>query len=479
MRDYSRELNDLSCRIWDYAELKFDEARSAEAIASFLESEGFLVTRGIAGMETAFSASWGEGDPVIGFLGEYDALSGLSQEAGTAEKKPRAGTETGHGCGHNLLGSASAGAALMLRDYLKESGRPGTVVFFGCPGEEGGSGKTYMAREGIFDQLSTALTWHPGGGNAVLTGSFMANCQVCYRFHGTSSHAAAAPHLGRSALDAVELMDVGVNYLREHIEPTDRIHYAILDTGGTSPNVVQNHAEVLYLIRSTDSEKVRALYERVNKIAKGAAMMTETEVEILFDKAASSTLSNSVLEDLLFQCMKKVPLPEYTEEELAFAKAVKDTCRDIDPSGDISISFLPNREKKHYARLYREKLMADFIVGHPHLDVYVAGSSDVGDVSFVVPTAQFSAATVTPGTPAHSWQMTAQGKSSAALKGMLYAAKVLAEAGKQLIDDPSLLKKAREEFLEETGGRKYVCPIPAHIRPHRNIRELETALRNS
>ena len=303
MKDYSRELYDLSCRIWDYAELKFEETRSAEAIASFLESEGFLVTRGIAGMETAFSASWGEGDPVIGFLGEYDALSGLSQEAGTAEKKLRAGTETGHGCGHNLLGSASAGAALLLRDYLKESGRPGTVVFFGCPGEEGGSGKTYMARSGIFDRLSAALTWHPGGGNAVLTGSFMANCQVCYRFRGTSSHAAAAPHLGRSALDAVELMDVGVNYMREHMEPTDRVHYAILDTGGISPNVVQNHAEVLYLIRSTDSEKVRALYERVNKIAKGAAMMTETEVEILFDKAASSTLSNSVLEDVLFQCM--------------------------------------------------------------------------------------------------------------------------------------------------------------------------------
>lgn len=410
MKDYSHALTEISCRIWDYAELKFDEVKSAEEIASFLEGEGFSTTRGIAGMPTAFSASWGKGSPVIGFLGEYDALSGLSQEANIAEKRPVSGQECGHGCGHNLLGVAAAGAALKLRDYLKENERLGTVVFFGCPGEEGGSGKAYMARAGVFDALDAALTWHPGGGNAVMTGSMMANCQVYYRFRGRSSHAATAPHLGRSALDAVELMDVGVNYLREHIEPTDRIHYAILNTGGTSPNVVQNHAEVLYLIRSTDAEKVKALYERVNLVARGAAMMTETEVEIIFDKAASSTLSNAVLEDVLYNSMQNVPLPVYSETELSFMKAVKDTFRDLDPAADMSISFLPNREKRRYAEQYNHALMANFIVEHHHLDVNVAGSSDVGDVSHTVPTAQFVAATAAPGTPAHSWQMVALGK---------------------------------------------------------------------
>ena len=473
VKDYSKALCDISCRIWDYAELKFNEKKSAEELAGLLEQEGFKVTRGIAGMETAFTAKWGTGKPVIGFLGEYDALSGLSQEAGVTEKKVRPGTGNGHGCGHNLLGSAAAGAALMLRDYLKESGRPGTVMFFGCPGEEGGSGKTYMARDGVFDGLDCALTWHPGGGNAVMTGAFMANCQVYYRFRGRSAHAAAAPHLGRSALDAVELMDVGVNYMREHMEPTDRIHYAILDTGGTSPNVVQNHAEVLYLIRSTDTEKVNALYERVCNIARGAALMTETKVEILFDKAVSSTLSNAVLEDVLYQSMKKVPLPEYTAEELDFAKAIKDSYKDIDPAGDLSISFLPNRERRRCAALYRESPMMDFVIEHHHLDVFVPGSSDVGDASRVVPTAQFVAATFTPGTPGHSWQMVAQGKNSIAMKGMLYAAKVLAEAGKQLIEDPELLKKAKEEFIETTEGKPYLSPIPKHIKPHRNVEELK------
>ena len=479
VKDYSQALSEISCRIWDYAELKFDEVKSAEEIAALLEAEGFSVSRGIAGMETAFSASWGTGSPVIGFLGEYDALSGLSQEAGLSEKKPVPKQECGHGCGHNLLGSAAAGAALMLRDYLKENGKQGTVLFFGCPGEEGGSGKAYMARAGVFDSLDAALTWHPGGGNAVMTGSMMANCQVYYRFHGRSSHAAAAPHLGRSALDAVELMDVGVNYMREHMEPTDRIHYAVLDTGGTSPNVVQNHAEVLYLIRSTDAEKVRALYERVNRIAQGAAMMTETEVEIIFDKACSSTLSNAVLEDVLYRSMQRIPLPEYTEEELAFVKAVKDTYSDLDPSSDLSISFLPNREKRLYAKRFRESLMADFIVEHHHLDVNVAGSSDVGDVSQTVPTAQFVAATAAPGTPGHSWQMVSQGKSGTALKGMLYAAAVLADAGKQLVEDPPLLAKAKEEFAEETGGQKYQCPIPDYIQPHRNVKELEEMLKKN
>lgn len=471
-QNYYEKLKNLSNNIWDYAELKFSEYRSASALETFMEQEGFLVERGIAGIETAFCCTFGNGKPVIGFLGEYDALSGLSQQAGIAEPHPRPETENGHGCGHNLLGTASAGAALLLRDYLVQSHKSGTIKFFGCPGEEGGSGKTYMARAGAFNDLDVALTWHPGGGNAVLTGSMMANCQAYFRFQGTASHAAVAPHLGRSALDAVELMNVGANYMREHMEPTDRIHYAVLDTGGSSPNVVQSHAEVLYLIRSTDAEKVQALYKRVCDIARGAALMTSTSVQIIFDKGCSETLSNSVLENVLYESMLQVPLPQYTPDELAYADSIHKTCLSFDTGGDLSLGFLPVCEKQYYAEIYRQKIMADFVVKHMHRDTFVAGSSDVGDVSKVVPTAQFIAATATPGTPAHSWQMTAQGKSATALKGMWYAARVLANTGQTLINNPSLVQKAQDEFKGTTAGKPYQCPIPHDILPHRNVQEL-------
>ena len=461
----------LSDAIWDHPQVKYQETFAAGLLSDFLREEGFTVETGVAGIPTAFCASYGSGAPVIGLLAEYDALEGMSQAAEATTRQPVVKGAPGHGCGHNLLGVGAVGAALAVRDYLK-GGAKGTLKLFGCPAEEGGSGKTFMAREGVFDGTDIALTWHPGGGNAVMTGSMMANCQAYFRFTGKASHAAAAPHLGRSALDAVELMDVGVNYMREHIEPTDRIHYAVLDTGGTSPNVVQSHAEVLYLIRSTDAAKVRALYDRVCKIARGAAMMTETEVQIVFDKGCSETLSNPVLEGVLYDSMKKIPLPAYTPEELAYAAAIHETCLAFDPASDLSLGFLPNRQKRHYAEIYRTKAMADLVVEHQHLDVFVPGSSDVGDASKVVPTAQFIAATATPGTPAHSWQMTAQGKSGTAAKGMWYAAQVLADAAITLVQNPALIQKAKQEFREATEGKPYECPIPANIPPHRNVEEL-------
>ncbi len=468
MKEYSQLLTQLNNEIWDFAELKFCEHRSAEAMEKVLREQGFAVETGLAGMDTAFIARAGSGHPVIGLLAEFDALSGLSQCADVAVACPREGTGNGHGCGHNLLGTASVGAALMLRDYLQESGRPGTVVLVGCPAEEGGSGKTYLARAGVFDELDLALTWHPGGGNAVVTGSMQANCQAYFRFKGKSAHAAAAPHLGRSALDAVELMNVGANYMREHIEPTDRLHYAVTDTGGISPNVVQNHAEVLYLIRSTNSEKVKALYDRICKIAQGAALMTETQVEIVFDKACSNVLSNSVLEQLLYDSMRAVPLPQYTEQELAFAAQIKETYQDVDPGSDLSLLGVTGAEKRRLAQKYREMTMVDFVVEHRHQDINIPGSSDVGDCSHVVPTAQFVGACFTPGTPAHSWQMVAQGKSGTAVKGMLYAAQVLAHAGRQILDDPQIAARAKEEFIQETGGKPYVCPIPSEVLPNMN-----------
>lgn len=468
MQNYEELFEKLNAKIWDYAELKFEEYQSSEALIDMMKAHGFSVERGLAGMDTAFRATAGKGRPVIGLLAEYDALSGLSQKAGQLEPIPRKETENGHGCGHCLLGTAAAGAALMAKDYLIQTGREGTVVLIGCPAEEGGSGKAYLARAGVFDDLDAALTWHPAGGNAVLTGSLQANCQAYFRFHGVSSHAAGSPHLGRSALDAVELMDVGVNYMREHMEPTDRIHYAITDTGGSSPNVVQNHAEVLYLIRSPDNNKVKRLYERVKNIARGAALMTETNVEAVFDKACSNILSNSILEQLLYDCMKTIPLPSYTEEELAYAEQMKKTITDADIASDMSLMMVHGAEKRRLASLYRELPMANFVVEHQHQDLFLPGSSDVGDCSHATPTAQFVGACFVPGTPAHSWQMTAQGKEKTAVKGMFYAAQVLSEACRRLFEKPEIVKQAREVFENDTEGKPYECPIPTEILPNAN-----------
>lgn len=466
MTAYDSILTELNALVWDAAELKFGEQRSADAFCSLMKREGFSVTRGLAGMPTAFTASYGSGHPVIGLLAEYDALDGLSQQSGVAKPAPRAGTTCGHGCGHNLLGVGAAGATLLVKDHLCRTKGAGTVVLIGCPGEEGGSGKAYLARAGVFDGLDAALTWHPGGSHGVMTGSMQANCQAYFRFSGVASHAAAAPHLGRSALDAVELMDVGVNYLREHMEPTDRIHYAITDTGGVSPNVVQSHAEVLYLIRSTETEKAQALYERVCRIAQGAALMTDATLSVHFDKACSNTLSNAVLEQLLYENMCRVPLPVYTQAELDFAGQIQQTFPPENLASDISLSWLSGAAKRRAMEVLRPLTMANAVAPHQHLDTSVAGSSDVGDCSHVTPTAQFISGCFVPGTPGHSWQMVAQGKSGTAVKGMLYAAQVLAGAVQALLDDPALLAAARREFEESTGGKPYACPIPPQVAPH-------------
>lgn len=465
---YEKLLEELNANIWEYAELKFHEDRSAHALTAALEEHGFAVERGLADMPTAFLAKAGSGHPVIGILAEFDALSGLSQKACLPRQEAREETNNGHGCGHCLLGTAAVGAALVLRDWLLESGQSGTVVLIGCPAEEGGSGKAYLARAGVFDALDLALTWHPAGGYSVLTGSLQANCQAYFRFHGKAAHAAAVPYLGRSALDAVELMDVGVNYLREHMEPTDRVHYAITDTGGSSPNVVQSHAEVLYLVRSTETEKVKALYERVCEVAKGAAQMTGTAVDIVFDKACSNVLSNSVLEALLYESMQKVPLPTYTKEELELATEFQQTIDETDLAGDMSLVFLSGAEKRKVMAKLREQPLASFVLPYSHKDINIFGSSDVGDCSHVVPTAQFVAGCFVPGTPAHSWQMTAEGRTGFAVKGMLYAANVLAEAARQIFLHPELAEQAKAEFVEATNGEPYVCPIPPEIKPNQN-----------
>lgn len=325
--NYEEKLKALNAVIWDAAELKFAETKSAKAMTDFLRQEGFTVKEGLAGMKTSYVAEFGSGHPIIGILAEYDALSGLSQELDVAEKKPRSGTSCGHGCGHCLLGTAAIGAGLLLRDYLKAHPDKGTVRVYGCPAEEGGSGKAYMAREGLFDDVDAAFTWHPATMNAVATGSNQANIQAAFTFTGQASHAAASPEKGRSALDAVELMNVGVNYLREHMADYERVHYAVLDTGGVSPNVVQEHAEVLYLIRSKSNAEAKRLYERVQKIAQGAALMTETSVSLRFDKAVSNLVRNDTLAAVMHEAMVEVGAPKRTAEEKAYLENSKRPCR--------------------------------------------------------------------------------------------------------------------------------------------------------
>lgn len=456
----------LSDMIWDYAETAFTEHRSMEAMTTFLEQEGFCVSLGVYDVETAFTASFGSGSPRIGILGEFDALSGLSQKAGEFEKTEKEPGGNGHGCGHNLLGVGSIAAALAVKAYL-EDGHTGTVVYYGCPGEEGGSGKAFMARSGAFSDLDAALTWHPSTVNQVCKDSSLANFQVWYEFKGKSAHAAACPEMGRSALDALELMNVGTNFLREHMTDEARVHYAITNTGGYSPNVVQNEAKAIYLIRAAKMGQAYALYQRVEKIAAGAAMMTETQVESGLMKSCANLESNRVLESVLYQAMQEVGVPCYTEEErIRCAAYVSTNPEGADQSYVEMVEDHLVAENRRFLKKHRQNSIYDFIVPYEKLHmVHVkGGSTDVGDVSWKCPTAQIYAATWAAGTPGHSWQVVSQGKSSVAHKGMLFAGKTIALAAIHLLEKPQLLVEAREEFELAMENQEYI-PIPDSIKP--------------
>lgn len=459
----AQELIALNAKIWDYAELKFEETRSAQAMVEVLERHGFSVQKGMAHMPTAYIAEYGSGKPVIGILAEYDALSGLSQVAGLTEEKPREGCTNGHGCGHCLLGTAAVGAGLLLKEYVAAHPGSGTVRVYGCPAEEGGSGKTYLAREKVFDDVDAALTWHPGTQNEIMVGSNQANIQAAFSFKGRAAHAAAAPQNGRSALDAVELMDIGVNYMREHMADYDRVHYAVLDTGGVSPNVVQPHAQVLYLIRSKTNAETKVLYERVKKIAQGAALMTETELSVRFDKACSNLIPNKVLGQVVYDAMKTVGMPKRTEAEKAYIRSFQKTVGEERVLTDPGMAPFPDPELRQ--ELIAKDPYGEFLLPYQPTNAVVMGSSDTGDVSYVTPLCQFSAACFAIGTTAHSWQWVAQDKDSVALKGCLFAAKVLAQAAETLYQQPELVRKAREELRKRLGGRPYNCPIPSDVFP--------------
>ena len=438
------ELIRLADTVWENPETAFREVKSSQALISFLRSEGFTVEEGVAGLPTAFIASFGSGHPEIGFIAEFDAIDGLSQEAMATVKKKLDGVRNGHGCGHHFYCAGAVAAALAVKRYLLESGVQGTVKVLGCPGEEGGSGKAYMAREGAFRSLDAAIGGHPECFWAVRTRPSLACCTILYSFEGRASHAGAAPHRGRSALDAVELMNVAVNFLREHIPYDNRVHYAITDAGGDAPNVVQPHAEVLYMMRAKDNADLNSLCRRVDNCAKAAALATETTMTSDFCSGSSNLITIPTLQRTLHQAMLDVPLPTPDEKDIAFANEL--------------IKSLPDREAD--APLYPQTVQPLPEHISPHF-----GSTDTGDVSWNCPTVQMHVGCWIPGTPNHSWQTVSQGKNGYARRSMLYAGKVIALAAVRLLETPELLAAAKKEHWERTGG-KYEPALPPGVMPH-------------
>ena len=446
----------LADRVWGMPELCYAEHRSAEEHRRQLEGEGFRVTTGVAGIPTAVIGEAGEGGPVIAILGEYDALPGLSQEAGIPSPSPVEAGGNGHGCGHNLLGSAAMLAATAVKDYLAENGIAGRVRYYGCPAEEGGAAKGFMVRDGAFDDVDIAISWHPGHFAAVNDAVSLANTRIDFSFTGKAAHAAGAPHLGRSALDAVELMNVGVNYMREHMPDGARVHYAILDAGGIAPNVVQAFAKVRYLIRAADLAELRPLVERVRRIADGAALMTETKVETRVISAVSNLLGNAPLERAMQDNFERLGPVGFDDADRALARQFQETCTD----DDVRAAYRRHGETPKPGQALHEGIVPLDAKGQGGV-----GSTDVGDVSWVVPTVQAWGATLAIGTPFHSWQFTGQGKAPAAHKGMVHVAKVMAGTAVDALRDPTLIEKAKADLKRRTAAAPYVSPLPKEVGP--------------
>lgn len=437
-------------KIWEFCETRYEEFQSADLLCTSLEEEGFQVQRCAGGIETAFVGSYGSGSPVIAILGEFDALPGLSQKAGVAVKEALVKDGNGHGCGHQLLGAGSLAAAVGIRHYMEQNNLKGTVRYYGCPAEEGGGGKAHMVKAGLFSDVDVAFTWHPWDENLSYNAKMLATCQVYFRFKGKSTHASFSPHLGRSALDAVELMNVGTNFLREHIIPEARVHYAITNAGGFAPNVVQSEAEVLYKIRAPKNYQVSEILERINDIAQGAALMTGTQVEIQFDAASADLIPNITLGSLMHNHLSQIGAESYTTEEIEFAKAIQAT--------------FSEEERKIISR-NKGKVLSDTVNPYSVEPDFIAASTDVGDVSWVVPTGQVYVTSYAFGTQPHSWQLVAQGKSTAAHKGMLLAGKVMACSAIEILQNPEMIEKVKAEHVEWLNGEEYCSLIPADAKP--------------
>ncbi len=436
----------LSRQIWEWAEVGYKEKQSAELLKTELRKAGFQIQENVGEMPTAFTATFGSGKPVIGIMGEYDALPGLSQED-VAEKKARVAGAPGHGCGHNLFGVASAFAAIAVKDYLTEKKLPGTIRFYGTPAEEGGGGKIYMARAGVFNDCDSVLVWHPGDNNGASLGTSLANITAKFKFYGKAAHAAAAPDKGRSALDAVMLMSHAVDLLREHVPQETRIHYVVTN-GGSAPNIVPDFSEVYIYARHPSMPILDGIWSRIVKCAEAGALGTETRMEMEFVNSVYNLLPNDALTTLIDKNMRRVGGMKYTAEEKAFAEKIRQTL----PLENA----LPLGSQEQVQPI-------DSGLG--------IGSTDVADVSWIVPTAQFSAATWVPGAPAHSWQSTACSGMSIGRKGMLIAAKTLALSAIDLMTDPKQIEAARASFNQRRAGYEYKSRVPATQKPPLNYRD--------
>lgn len=435
----------IAQKIWGFAEVGFQETQSSALLQQTLKDAGFQVEAGVAGMPTAFVATYGSGKPVIGILGEFDALPGVAQEA-TPELKPIAGQKAGHACGHHLFGTASSAAAIAVKEWLIANKKSGTIKFFGTPAEEGGSGKVYMVRDGLFSDVDVVFHWHPGARNSASYGSSLANKSGKFRFYGVASHAAASPERGRSALDAVEAMDMMVNMLREHVNEHTRIHY-VITRGGEAPNVVPAYAEAYYYVRHPDPAEVKATWDWVTKAAQGAAMGTQTRYESEVTGGVYNLMPNEVLAKVVHDNLSMVGGYTYTPDEKAFAEKIQ-----------VTFSRKPGLETTNQV----EKFGADDDKG---------GSTDVSDISWVVPTAGLSTATWVPGTAAHSWQAVAAGGTTIGSKGMMVAAKTLAGAMIDAFSNPKMIDEAWAELKKRRGENFKYEPLIGDRKPALDYRK--------
>lgn len=442
----AQHYGELSRRIWEFAEVGYKEKQSADLLKAELRKAGFQIQENVGEIPTAFVASYGSGKPIIGIMGEYDALPGLSQED-TPEKKARIAGAPGHGCGHNLFGVASAFAAITVKEYLAEKKLPGTIRFYGTPAEEGGGGKIYMARAGVFNDCDAVLVWHPNDKNRASLGTSLANITAKFKFYGKAAHASAAPEKGRSSLDAVMLMSHAVDLLREHVPQETRIHYVVTN-GGAAPNIVPDFSEVYIYARHPSMPTLDGIWSRIVKCAEAGALGTETRMEMEFINSVYNLLPNDALTNLYDKNLRRVGGLKYSAEEKAFAEKIRQT--------------LPLEEALPLGS--EEQIQ-------PIASALGIGSTDVADVSWIVPTAEFTAATWVPGAPAHSWQSTACSGMSIGRQGMLVAAKTLALSALDLLTDPKQVEAARASFNQRRAGHEYKSRVPASQKPPLNYRD--------
>lgn len=441
--------------IWENPEVALAESKACALQAEFMEAEGFTVTRNVGDLPTAFYAEWGSGAPVIGFLGEYDALPNLSQKR-QPEQDPEVDGGPGHGCGHNLLGTAALASAVALKSWLEATGKSGTVRYYGCPAEETGAGKVFMARAGAFDGLDAAITWHPWAYNTVWQGSSLAVDHIKFRFFGKTAHAAAVPHFGRSALDAVELLNISVNFMREHVIAPARIHYVITNGGG-QPNVVPDEAEVWYYVRAPERHQVDEITARIRRAAEGACLMTDTRLELHDYFGIHNYLPNQTITDICWEIMNELGPIEFTGEEEQFAQAVVDGFPEETISASRRVLRIPEEDK--------QKPLLGGIYEPNDPKTVLSGSTDVSEVSWIAPTAQIMTTCWALGVPGHSWGITATGGMSIGHKGMLRAAQIMAMTAAELVENPDVVEKAKAEHKERLGGHVYKAPIPEGTMP--------------